>query len=146
MHTCPNVDVSLCSSLHASLAHVGTCFVFTCFFVFYIYNVYFLRSIPNVQFSPFNQNQPAVGAWETPASIFFIISSRGSYGSVLPILTVLGAVKGDVYDGHQTLTGVQSAEQPVWVGLAQNLQDVTFVEAQLPWFSGDVMTQSSHFT
>lgn len=91
---------------------------------------------------PLNQNQPAVGAWETLASIFFMISSRDS----LPILTVLGAVKGDVYDGHQTLTGVQSAEQPVWVGLAQDLQDVTFVEAQLPWFSGNVVTQSSHFT
>ncbi|KAF3851481.1 hypothetical protein F7725_013253 [Dissostichus mawsoni] len=49
--------------------------------------------------------------------------------------------------GHTpALHGAQGAQQPVWVSLAQDPQDVSFVEAQLSRLGGDVVTQRSYFT
>ena len=59
---------------------------------------------------------------------------------------VLRVLQGDVDDGHQALAAAQGAQQPVSTGLVQHLQDVPFVEAQVAWFRGYVVTQRPHLT
>ena len=54
--------------------------------------------------------------------------------------------QGDVDDGHEALATAQGAQQPVSVGLAQHLQYVPFVEAQVAWFRGYVVAQRPHLT
>lgn len=73
--------------------------------------------------------------------MFWAVSQpRGAGG----LLAVLHAVRGDVDDGNQAPRGAQRAQQPVRVGSAQNLHDVSFVEAELTRFCGDVVAQSTH--
>lgn len=77
-------------------------------------------------------------------------SSWDSFGSALSesrgIVAVLHAVEGDIDDGNQAPGGAQGAQQPVWISLAQDLQDITLVEAQLARLGGYVVAQCSHFT
>lgn len=70
-------------------------------------------------------------------------SSWGSFGSTPSwpggILAVLHAIEGNIDDGDQALAGAQGAEQPVGVGLFQDPQNVTLVEAQLAGLGGYVV-------
>lgn len=61
------------------------------------------------------------------------------------ILAVLHAVEGDVDNWNQAPGGAQGTEQPIGVSLAQNVQDVALVEAQLSGLGGDVVAQCSYF-
>lgn len=77
-------------------------------------------------------------------------SSWGSFVSALPestgILALLHAFQGNIDDGNQTLRGAQRAEQPVWIRLAKDPQDVTLSEAELTGRGGYVVAQCSYFT
>lgn len=77
-------------------------------------------------------------------------SLKGSFDSALlgssGILALLHAAEGDIDDGNQTLLGVQGAEQPVRISLAQDLQDIALVEAELAGLGGYVVAQRSYFT
>lgn len=61
------------------------------------------------------------------------------------VLALLHAFECDIDKGNQTLQGAQGTEQPVWISFAEDLQDITFVEAQLTRFSGNVVAQCSDF-
>lgn len=84
--------------------------------------------------------------------MFFFTSPSGPGGPAGPapgpgserFAVVLGAAEGDVDDGDQAPRGAQGAEQPVGVGLPQDLQHVALVEAQLARLGGDVVAQGAH--
>lgn len=107
--------------------------------------VYFSGVVLGVEVSLVNSS--CVEMWQGISSVYFL---GGGLSSVLPerggVLAVLHAVEVDVDDGHQAPGGAQGAEQPVRIGLAQDLQDVTLVEAQLTGLGGYVVAQSSDST
>lgn len=79
-----------------------------------------------------------------------LIPRGAAFGSALPesegLLALLHALEGNIDDGNQALGGAQRAEQPVWVRLPQDPQDVALVEAQLAGLGGYVVAQRSYFT
>ncbi len=77
---------------------------------------------------------------QRPSSLSPTASHTRLYQSlcVSALLTVLD--QGDVYDGNKSLAVAQSTQQPIRVCPAEHLHHVTFVETELPWLCGNMMT------
>lgn len=75
---------------------------------------------------------------------------QGSFASALAESAgnqaLLRAFEGNIDDGNQTLRGAEGADEPVWVSLSQDLQDIALVKAEMTGLGGYVMAQRSHFT